>query len=110
MHDVVKIFLILSIVEPVHPSLVRLDLLLLRFILLAPSAVVPIPIRHLLVTATALVRRVVLLRHIGLGTGLEILVEALVVFVRGTAVHAGGDDFFLRGVDVGVVEGGLDEG
>ena len=40
-------------------------------------------------------RRVVLLRHIGLGTGLEILVKALVVFVCGTPVHAGGDDFFF---------------
>ena len=55
-------------------------------------------------------RRVILLRHIGLGTGLEILVEALIVFVGGTSVYAGGDDFFLGGVDVGVVEGGLDEG
>ena len=55
-------------------------------------------------------RRVVLLRHVGLGTGLEVLVEALVVFVGGTSVHAGGNDFFLRGVDVGVVEGGLNKG
>lgn len=53
--------------------------------------------------------RVVLLGHVGVGIGLEVFVEALVVFVGGAAVGAGGDDFFLGGVDVGVVEGGLDE-
>ena len=55
-------------------------------------------------------RRVIFLRHVGLGTGLEVLVQALVVFVGRTTVHAGGDDFFLGGIDVGVVESGLDEG
>lgn len=55
-------------------------------------------------------RRVVLLRHVRVGAGLEVLVQALVVLVGGAAVHARGDDFFLGGVDVGVVQGGLDEG
>ena len=64
-----------------RPSLARLDLLLLRCVLLAPFPIVPVRVRHLLVTPAALVRRVVLLRHVGLGTGLKILVEALVVFV-----------------------------
>ena len=110
MHDSSNYRQLSFVVEPAHPSLAGLDLLLLRFIILAPFPIIPVRIRHLLVTPAAVVRRVVLLRHIGLGTGLKILVETLVVFVGGTSVHAGGDDFFLRGVDVGVVEGGLDKG
>ena len=66
----------------VHPSLNRLDLLLLRLhrpLILATFPI--IPVRHLLVAATALMRRVVFLGDVGVGIGLEVLVEALVVFV-----------------------------
>ena len=96
---------------PSSSSFRRLDLLLLRFrrpLILATFPI--IRVRHVLVAPAALVRRVVLLGHVGVGTGLEVLVQALVVFVGRAAVHAGGDDFFLGRVDVGVVEGGLDEG
>ena len=95
MHEFVNYSQLSFVIEPAHPSLIRLDLLLLRFVLLAPFAVVPVRIRHLLVAPAALVRGIVLLRDIGLGAGLKVLVEALVVFVGGTSVRAGGDDFFL---------------
>lgn len=88
-----------------------LHLFLLR--LHRPLFLIPIPIRinHFLITptATAFMRRVVFLRHVGIGIGLEILVFGLRIFVCGAAVGARGDDFFVRGVNVGVVEGGLDE-
>ena len=53
---------------------------------------------------------IVLLGHIGLVVGLEVFVIGLGVFVCGAPVGFGGYDFFLRGVDVGVVEGGLNQG
>ena len=55
-------------------------------------------------------RRVVLFCHVGIRVGLEIFVEAFVVFIGGATVGACSDDFFLRGVDIRVVERCLDEG
>ena len=60
----------------------RLDLLFLglgRSLILATFST--IRIRHLLVTPTALVCRVILFGHIGVGVGLKVLVEALVIFI-----------------------------
>lgn len=65
-----------------HPSLARFNLLL--FWLRRPLILAAFPIiriRHLVVAPAALVRRVILLRDVGFGIGLEVLVEALVVFV-----------------------------
>lgn len=65
-----------------HPSLARFNLLLLwlrRPLILAAFPI--IRIRHLIVAPAALVRRVILLRDVGFGIGLEVFVEALVVFV-----------------------------
>ena len=64
------------------PSIRRFDLLLLRLrrsLILAAFPVVRF--RHLLVASTALVCRVVFFGHVGVGIGLEIFIEALVVFV-----------------------------
>ena len=81
----------------IRSSTRRFDLLLLR--LRGPLILAPLPIavriRHLVIAPTALVRRVVLFGDVGVGIGLEVFVEALVVFVGGAAVGAGGDDFFL---------------
>lgn len=81
---------------------------LCRSLILAPLAA--IRIRHLLITSTALVCRVILFGHIGVGVGLKVFVEALVVFVSRAAVGTGSDNFLFRRIDVRVVEGGLNEG
>lgn len=93
------------------PLLRSLDLLLLglcRPLVLAAFAT--IRVRHLVVASTALVRRVVLFCHVGIRVGLEILVEAFVVFIGGATVSACSNDFFLRGIDIRVVERCLNEG
>ena len=92
-------------------SLRSLDLLLLRLCRPLVLAAFPtIRVRHLVVASTALMRRVVLFCHVGIRVRLEVFVEAFVVFVGGATVSACGDDLFLGGVDVRVVERGLNEG
>lgn len=94
---------------PEH-SLTGLDFLLLWLFL--PSPVIVIRIRHFSIVVpapAALVRRVILLSNIGLAVGLEVLVVRLGVFISRAAVCFGSDDFFVGGVDVGVVEGGLNK-
>lgn len=93
------------------PSLRCFDLFILglhRSLILA--AFPTIPIRHLLVAPTALVCRVKLFGHIGIRIRLEVFIEALVIFVSGATFHACSDDFFLGGVNISVVEGGLNKG
>ena len=82
MHDSTRAVKYLEVFLAKPPSLGRLDLFLLR--LRRPLVLATFPIvrvRHLVVAPTALVRRVVLLGHVGVGIGLEVFVEALVVFV-----------------------------
>lgn len=63
-------------------SLRRLDLLLLGFRRSLILAAFPVfRVRHLLITPTALVCRIVLFGHVGVRVRLEVLVKALVVFV-----------------------------
>ena len=93
------------------PSLCSLDLLLLRLCRpLVLAAFATVPVRHLVIASTALVRRVVLFCHVGIRVRLEIFVEAFIVFIGGATVSACGDDFFLGGVDICIVERGLNEG
>ena len=104
MHDSRSLFNSLYVL----PLLRGFDLLLLglcRPFILAPLATVRI--RHILVTSTALVCRVIFFGYIGVRIGLKVFVEALVVFVSRAAVGTGSDDFFLGRIDVRVVEGGL---
>ena len=93
------------------PSLRSLDLLLLRLCRpLVLAAFATIRVRHLVVASTALVGRVVLFCHVRIRVRLEIFVEAFVVFIGRATVSACSDDFFLRGVDIRVVERCLNEG
>ena len=93
------------------PSLRSLDLLFLRLCRpLVLAAFATIRVRHLVVASTALVRRVVLFCHVGIRVRLEIFVEAFVVLIGGAPVSACSDDFFLRGVDIRIVESCLNEG